>query len=143
MFRNILAIVTGLLTAFVIIIITEGFGHAIYPAPAGLDMNNMDAIREYTQHAPTIVFVLVILAYALGSIVGGLIASVIAVHKKMTKSITVGGILMGLGAYNLFMIPHPIWTIVISIFIFIPCSYLGGYLGIRISAKRRRNSVES
>jgi hypothetical protein len=53
----------------------------------------------------------------------------------MSKAITSGGVLMGLGAYNLFMIPHPVWTIIISIFLFIPCSYLGGLWGIKISTK--------
>lgn len=140
MLRTILSIIAGLLASFAIIILMESIGHIIYPAPAGLNPDDMEAIKAYTQRAPVIVFVLVILAYGLGSIVGGLVAAMIAAHKKMTKSITVGGILMGLGAYNLFMIPHPVWTVVISIFIFIPCSYLGGYLGIMASAKRRQGA---
>ena len=140
MFKNILSVILGLAASSFIIFASEVIGHIIYPPPAGLDINDMDAVKAFSASAPLIVFILVIVAYAIGSFVGGLIAASIASQNKMTKSITVGGILMGLGAYNLLMIPHPIWTIVISIFLFIPCSYVGGILGIKISSKKNPNS---
>jgi hypothetical protein len=136
MVKNILSVLVGLVASSFIIFALEIAGHIIYPAPADLDLNNMEAIKTFTSAAPPIVFVLVIIAYAIGSLVGGFIAAAIASKNKMTKAITVGGILMGLGAYNLFMIPHPIWTIIISIFLFIPCSWIGGMLGIKISTKK-------
>lgn len=136
MVKNILSIIMGLAASSFIIFALEVLGHIIYPLPPDLDLNNMEAVKAFTGTAPPIVFVLVIIAYAVGSFVGGLVAAAIAVNNKMTKAITVGGILMGLGAYNLFMIPHPVWTIIISIFLFIPCSWMGGILGIRISSKK-------
>ncbi len=137
--KNILSIVFGLLVSFVLILIGDIISQLIYHRPAGFDEKNTAAVKIYVENAPSIVFIILIISYALGSILGGLVSSVIAPHNKMTKSITVGGILMGLGAYNLFMIPHPLWTIVISFFVLIPCSYLGGYLGMKISAKKTRN----
>lgn len=136
--KNALAVILGLLGSFFIILSLEIVGHIIYPPPANLDVTNMEELKAFTSSAPPIVFILVIISYAVGSIVGGLIASAIAVNNKITKAITVGGILMGLGAYNLFMIPHPIWTIIISIFLFIPCSYLGGYWGVKVSSKKEQ-----
>jgi hypothetical protein len=136
MIKNILSVVLGLAASSFIIFALEVLGHIIYPPPTDLDINNMEALKAFTSSAPAIVFVLVIIAYAVGSFIGGLVAAAIAAQNKMTKAITVGGILMGLGAYNLFMIPHPVWTILISIFLFIPCSYLGGVLGMKISAKK-------
>jgi hypothetical protein len=136
MVKNILSVILGLIASFVTILIFESISHIIHPMPEGMDLNDMEAIKGYISTAPSIVFVLVILGYAIGSLVAGLISSAIAVTNKMTKAITVGGILMGLGAYNLFMIPHPIWTIIISIFVFIPCSYIGGLLGIKLSSNK-------
>ncbi|MDF2438003.1 MAG: hypothetical protein K0Q95_2379 [Bacteroidota bacterium] len=138
MLKNALAVILGLVGSSFIIFALEVISHIIYPPPANLDINNLEQIKEFTGSAPKIVFILVILSYAIGSIVGGLIAAAVAPTNKITKAITVGGILMGLGAYNLFMIPHPIWTIVISIFLFIPCSYLGGYWGMKISSKKEK-----
>jgi len=136
MVKNVLSVIIGLVASSFIIFALEVIGHIIYPAPADLDLNNMEAVKVFASAAPPIVFVLVIISYAVGSLVGGLVAAAIAVKNKMTKAITVGGILMGLGAYNLFMIPHPIWTIIISIFLFIPCSWIGGMWGIKISSKK-------
>lgn len=134
--KNILSTFLGVLGGIFIIFTLEVVSHLIYPPPPGMDINDMEAIKAFTGSAPSIVFILLIISYAVGSIVGGLIAAAIAPTNKMTKAITVGGILMGLGAYNLFMIPHPVWTIIISIFLFIPCSYLGGYWGIKISSRK-------
>jgi hypothetical protein len=136
MAKNILSIIIGLAASSFIIFALEVLSHIIYPAPANLDINNMEAVKAFAASAPPIVFILVIISYAIGSLIGGLVASAIANKNKMSKAITVGGILMGLGAYNLFMIPHPIWTILISIFLFIPCSWIGGMLGIKISSKK-------
>lgn len=136
--KNILSTFLGVLGGIFIIFTLEIVSHLIYPMPPEMDINDMEAIKAFTSSAPTTIFVLLVVSYALGSIVGGLVAAAIAATNKMTKAITVGGILMGLGAYNLFMIPHPVWTIIISIFLFIPCSYLGGYLGIKISSKKEK-----
>jgi hypothetical protein len=136
--RNALSVFLGVLTGIFIIFSLEIVSHIIYPIPEGTDLNNADAINAYTSAAPVIVFILLVVSYSLGSLVGGLVSSSVATLNKMTKSITTGGILMGLGVYNLFMIPHPVWTIIVSIFLFIPCSYLGGYLGIRISSKKEK-----
>jgi hypothetical protein len=140
--RNIFSTFLGVLSGIFIIFLMEIVSHIIYPLPAGIDIKDMEAIKAYTNAAPTIIFVLLIVSYSLGAIVGGLIAAAIALQNKISKAITVGGILMGLGAYNLFMIPHPVWTIIISIFLFIPCSYLGGYLGVKISSRRKKNTQE-
>ncbi|MCW3104096.1 MAG: hypothetical protein JWO09_2536 [Bacteroidetes bacterium] len=136
MAKKILSTALGLIGGLFIIISLEVLGHVIYPMPAGMNLNDPEAINAYTSAAPSIVFILLVLSYALGSLVGGLIASAMAPVNKMANAITVGGILMGLGAYNLFMIPHPVWTIIISIFLFIPCSYLGGYWGIKASSRK-------
>lgn len=136
--RNALSVFLGVLTGIFIIFSLEIVSHIIYPIPEGTDLNDAEAINAYTNSAPVIIFILLIISYSLGSLLGGLVSSSVATHNKMTKSITTGGILMGLGVYNLFMIPHPVWTIIISVFLFIPCSYWGGYWGIKLSSKRNK-----
>jgi hypothetical protein len=138
MVKKILSTVLGLISGLFVIFSMEVLSHIIYPMPAGIDLGDVEAIRAYTSSAPSIIFLLLVLSYALGSLAGGLIAAAIAPVNKMAKAITVGGILMGLGAYNLFMIPHPVWTIIISIFLFIPCSYLGGYWGTKLSSRKEQ-----
>jgi hypothetical protein len=139
--KNILSTVLGVISGLFIIFTLEVLSHIIYPLPPGINIDDIEALKAFTSKAPSIVFILLVVSYATASLTGGLIASSMAPANKMAKAITVGGILMGLGAYNLFMIPHPVWTIIISIFLFIPCSYLGGYWGIKLSAKRNNKKA--
>jgi hypothetical protein len=138
MVKSIISTFLGVIAGIFVIFSLKVISHIIYPLPAGLDINDPEALTEYTNAAPVVVFILLIVSYALASLVGGLISAAMATRNKMSNAITVGGILMGLGAYDLLMIPHPVWTIIISIFLFIPCSYLGGYLGIKLSSKKTK-----
>lgn len=140
MVRNILSIASGLLTSFVLIILLEAIGHILYPPPADLDIRNAEAYKEFLSHAPMSVFLLVLLAYALGSFFGGMTSSWVAKENKAGKAMTVGGILMGLGMVNLMSFQHPVWVVVAGFFAFLPFSYLGGKLGIRFSKKNQPNT---
>jgi ABC-type Na+ efflux pump permease subunit len=137
MFRNLLSVIVGLIASFIVIEVIEIIGYKMYPPTTNLNFNNPDSFREYISSAPNSVFLLVILGYALGSLAGGFVASVIAKQNKYTKAITVGGILMGLGVFNLFNIPHPLWVIIFALIVFLPFAYFGGKLGIKVSTKRK------
>lgn len=135
MIRNILSVIAGILSSFTVIVIVESIGHYISPMPAEVHINNPDAIKSYIETAPAIVFIMVILAYVLGSFTGGLIAALIATKNKNIKALTVGGILMGLGIFNLITIPHPAWVTILALSVFIPFAYLGGKLGEKASTR--------
>ncbi|MFL5763805.1 MAG: hypothetical protein ACJ77K_07670 [Bacteroidia bacterium] len=134
--RNILAVVVGVVVSFVIIILGEGITHAINPLPAGLDMTDADAFREYVSNAPVKLHLEILLVYAIGSFLGALITSSIATEKKMPRAMTLGGIIMGIGTYSLVSVGHPIWVVIISFFVFLPCAYLGGMIALRNAKKK-------
>lgn len=113
-------------------------GHLLAPPPADLDINSMEAINNYIASAPSIVFVVVIFSYALGSFVGALVSVFVSKEKHMSHAINIGGVLMGLGAINLFTIPHPIWMIVCSLIVFLPAAYFGARLGIVLKMKLQK-----
>ncbi|MCC6837959.1 MAG: hypothetical protein IT234_05420, partial [Bacteroidia bacterium] len=69
---------------------------------------------------------------------GALTSTFIAKEKHIPHAINIGGILMGLGAINLFTIPHPTWMIIISLIVFLPSAYLGGWLGLKWKIKRHK-----
>ncbi len=137
MLRNIISVVVGLIASFLVIEAIEIIGYKLYPPTTSLNFNNPEAFKEYISSAPNSIFLLVILGYALGSLAGGFVASVIASTKKSSKAIAVGGILMGLGLFNLFNIPHPVWVIISALVVFLPFAFIGGKFGIRISVKKK------
>ncbi len=120
------------------IFIIEIGGHALHPMP--VDINNPEEFRDYIQHeAPKAFHLLILSGYALGSFTGGFVAAYISHDKKILRGVTVGGILMGLGIYNLMTLQHPTWVIVVAFFCFIPFAYLGGRYGKIISTKKQVN----
>lgn len=136
MIRNILSIVFGIVSSFIVILLIETIGHYISPPPVNFDLNKQDELKTYIESAPAIVFIMVLIAYAVGSFIGGLVAALIATDNKNGKALTVGGILLGLGVINLIMIPHPIWMIILGLAVFIPFAYIGGKIGIKLTTKK-------
>ena len=55
----------------------------------------------------------------------------VAISEKLRDSIIVGLALLGFGIVNLVMITHPLWFIVVSVLIYIPCAYWGGKVRVR------------
>lgn len=141
MLRNILSVIVGLISSFLVIQIIEVVGFKMYPPPANMNYSTPDTIKQYIANAPSIIFILVIIGYALGSLIGGFVSSLISLRNKMTKAITVGGILFGLGAYNLLTIPHPGWVIICALAVFLPMAYAGGFLGVKVSGKKQKQNA--
>jgi len=135
MIRNILSIIAGIVAGIIVLFCVELVGHLISPPPA-FDVNDLEAMKAYTANAPAFIFIMLILAYMAGSFAGGFIAGSIARQKKLDNALTVGGVLLGLGTYNLFSLPHPTWVIVFGIVVFIPCAWIGG----KLAEKRAKQS---
>jgi hypothetical protein len=134
--RNILSVIAGLVTGFVIIVLGEGIVHAANPLPANLDMTNTESFKEYISHAPASLHLSILGIYALSCFAGGLVAASIATERKQNRAMTLGGILMGLGTFNLVSLGHPIWVVVVSFFVFLPFAWLGGRIAVRAAKKK-------
>lgn len=136
MTRNFLSIIAGLISCFLVIFIIEVIGHALNPLP--VDIKDPEAFSNYIRNeAPEAFYLLVLSAYAVGSFTGGFVTAWISINKKIIRAVTVGGIVMGLGIYNMVLIRHPSWVIVTAFFTFLPFAYLGGRMGKNASTKKQ------
>lgn len=133
MLRNILAVITGILSSGIIIILVEGLSPRLFEVPR---ITNQQELEAFIKAAPAVFHLFILLAYALGSFGGGLAASFIAKDKKQNRAMTVGGIAMGFGVFNLVSLHHPMWVILMSMIAFLPFSYLGSRLGIKWSTTK-------
>lgn len=134
--RNLLAVIIGIIVSVIIIIIGEALTHILNPLPTGFDMKDTEALKTYIANAPVSLHLIILCNYALACFVGGLIASSIAIDKKMNKAMSLGGIFMGVGMFSLISL-HPVWVVICSVFIFLPFAYLGGRMSLRISEKKK------
>jgi len=110
MFRNVGAVLAGLLTGFAIIVGAEMIGHQIYPPPPGIDFTNPEAMASLAAQMPAGAFAFVLGGWLFAAGVGAGVAMRIAKSASLRPGLTVGLILFAATAYNLFAIPHPVWV---------------------------------
>jgi hypothetical protein len=131
-FRNIISVVAGLVANMILILIIEWLGSRVFTVPR---LKSQEEYFEFIASAPAGFHLLFLLAYAAGSYGGGIVAARIAYDNKITRAMTVGGIAMGLGLFNLYSMHHPMWVILCSLLAFLPFSYMGGKAGLSMSKK--------
>ena len=77
-------------------------------------------------------FIFPFLAHALGTLVGGLVASLIAKTSHMKLALLVGVIFLAAGTYNVVTLPAPIWFEALDLI----AAYLPmAWIGYRLSGK--------
>jgi len=127
--RKILAVVFGTVVAVVLIIAIEALGHAVYPMPDGLDLTNPEVLKAYVMYAPIAALLLVLGAWLVAVLVGGLLACFIAKESPLVYSAIIGGLVLMGTVINLISIPHPLWFSTTSVLAIIATIFVTSRLG--------------
>lgn len=136
MARNILSILVGIISSFIAILAIGSIAHIVNPPP--VDPHDTEVFKNYLHNeAPKTLHMILLSAYAIGSFAGGFITAYIALNKKILRAMTVGGLLMGIGIYNLILANYPSWVIGTAFFIFLPFAYFGGRIAKNVTAKKQ------
>ena len=109
MLRNIIAAITGVAVAVLLVMLIEALGHAVYPPPSNLQADDLDAVRAYIATAPLGALLFPALAYVVATFCGTLVARYIGTVKPVIYGTIVGGLMLVATISNLIMIPHPLW----------------------------------
>ena len=126
--RNILAVIAGWLMGSMINMGFIVMGSSLFPI-AGVDPNDMDALSAAMPNLEMKYFIFPFLAHALGTLVGAMIAAVIAANHKMKFALGIGVLFLMGGIWVNYMIPGPTWFAVLDIAIaYIPMAWIGGSL---------------
>jgi hypothetical protein len=136
MFKNIIAVVVGVVSGLVLIGLVQYAIGQLSPLPEGVDPNDYEQLSAYLRQAPTSKFLLIILSYFTGAIMSGFVSAGIkgTSNPKLLAYVS-GSILLGFGILNMLMLPHPIWFWILSSLIYLPGAYLGYLLTIKLQAK--------
>lgn len=112
MAKRLFATFAGILSAVVLIGIIEWLNALFFPLPAGIDPSNAEQMAEAMRNAPTGVFVGLVAAWILGTLVGTAVAARLAPDDmKQKAALTVGAAVLAFTIINLVIIPgHPAWV---------------------------------
>ncbi|RZV36485.1 MAG: hypothetical protein EX272_08210 [Chromatiales bacterium] len=130
--RNIGAGVAGIVIAMLAVWLVQLVGHAVYTPPAGLDSQDLDAMRAYIATLPLGAFLFVIASYFIGTLAGTCAACAIGTMLPRVFAILIGCLMLIATAMNVAMIPHPTWFIVAAVV----AIFAGAWLGMKCERTR-------
>jgi hypothetical protein len=127
--RNILAVLAGAILGSVINMGIIMISSSIIPPPEGVDTSNMESLKANMHLFQPKHFIMPFLAHAIGTLIGAFIAALIAANHKMTFAIVIGIFFLIGGIMSVFMLPSPIWFIILDLVVaYIPMAWIGGKL---------------
>lgn len=135
--RNIGAGVAGVVIAVLAVWLVQMIGHAVYPPPAGLDVNDLEAMKDYVAALPLGALLFVIASYFVGTLAGTCAACAIGTMLPRVFAILVGCLMLIATAMNVAMIPHPTWFIVVAV----AAIAIGAWLGTMCSRATAREDA--
>ena len=124
--RNIIALVLGLFLGGMVNMAIINYGGAFIAPPEGVNPNDIESIKENIHLYTPMHFVVPFLAHAIGTFVGALITSLIAVSFRMYLAIGVGCFFLIGGIMMVMMLPSPLWFNVLDLGLgYLPMGWLG------------------
>jgi hypothetical protein len=130
MIRNILAVIAGLVVGSIVNMGLISLGHAVIPLPPGTDVSSMESLAVAMPQFGFVQFIFPFLAHAGGTLVGALVATLIAASHKMKIALGIGVLFLIGGIAAVYLLPAPLWFDVIDlVFAYIPMAWIGAKVG--------------
>ena len=120
--RNTLAVLAGALACMLLNGLLLEVLMVVNPPPPGFDPNDLTTFELLEPKHLLNAFV----AHAIPSLVGGAIAALIALSRKVAMALIVGGVHLLGGIAAAFMIPAPGWFIALDLSMaYLPMAWIG------------------
>lgn len=130
--RNALAVLTGFVFGSAVNMGLVTIGHALVASPEGVDMSDIDKVRETMKLLSPAHFLFPFLAHALGTVVGAASAARVAASHPVRCAVFIGLLFLAGGVSMVVMIGGPLWFIFADLlFAYVPMSILGGKVAHR------------
>ncbi len=131
--RNTLALVVGIVAGSVVNMgLINVSGHIIAP-PVGADLTTMEGLEASMHLFGTQHFLFPFLAHALGTLVGALVAGLLAASQRLLLGLMIGALFMAGGIMMVIQLPSPMWFSALDIGVaYLPMGWLGAAWATRI-----------
>ena len=100
---------------------------SIIPPPEGADVTTMDGLKASMHLFEPKHFIFPFLAHALGTLVGAIVAALIAATHKMKFALAIGLFFIIGGIINVLTLPSPLWFTILDLTgAYIPMGWIAG-----------------
>ena len=129
MLRGIGGVVVGIIAWIVIVQVGEFVVHRLYPPPPGYNMRDMEQGKRYVATLPATAMVIVLVGQVVGTLGGAFSAAKIG--RSRVPAYVIGALLLVAGVVSTFVIPQPLWFVVLELAGYIGATILGARLGAK------------
>jgi hypothetical protein len=134
--RNVLAVIAGAAIGSVLNGALVTISPSLIAPPSGVDVTDAESLSKGIHLFEPRHFIMPFLAHALGTLVGALVAYLIAASYKRQISYAVGVLFLIGGVAASFMIPAPAWFIALDLAVaYLPMAWLAIQIGKRMKRK--------
>ena len=130
MLRSVLVVFAGLIAGMLTVTAIESMIPLVFVLPP-IVPGDPEALRAALAAMPVGVFVMLMIGWAFGALVGGLLSARLATRAPLGHALAVGLVQTAGAIANFPMLPHPTWVIAAGLAVFVPMALLGGVLGRR------------
>lgn len=128
MLRTLLAIVTGLITAMLVIFGVEAAGLFFFPPPAGMRLETEADLARLVALSSPAAKAWLVFGWALGSFVGAWVAARISIRHCRIAALAVALLVVAGTVMNALVIAHPLWMNLLGILLPVPLALLAARL---------------
>ncbi|MCB0497017.1 MAG: hypothetical protein KDC79_12835 [Cyclobacteriaceae bacterium] len=127
--KNILAIIAGFVLGSVVNMAVIMLSSSIIPPPEGVDVTNMESLKASMHLFEPRHFIFPFMAHALGTLVGAMVATIVAATHKMKLALGIGAFFLIGGIVNVYMLPSPTWFAILDLAgAYLPMAWIGSRL---------------
>ena len=138
--KNILAAVAGVVLGSVVNTGIVMVGPSIIPPPERADVTTVEGLKASMHLFEPKHFLMPFLAHAIGTFVGALAASAIAVSHKMKFALGISILFLLGGIINVVSLPSPLWFSIVDL----AGAYLPmGFVAYKLATQRRNGQADA
>ncbi len=127
--RSIGAIIASLVTAVALIVVIEIVSIYFYPFPVGADTTDSAVVEAQVATSPHWVLAIGAVGWSVTTFLSAWVATRLGTARHPAHGILIGAILLLAALFNMYLLPYPVWFVVVNV-LGIPLSiYLGVKLG--------------
>jgi hypothetical protein len=130
--KNLVAVIVGAIVGGVVNMLIIMISPYVIAPPTGVDVTNTEELIKNIHLFEPKHFIMPFLAHALGTLVGGFCAAIMAATNPGRRALIVGILFLIGGISAVYMIPAPIWYSTLDLVVaYIPMAFLGASLAMK------------
>jgi len=127
MLRTVFAFLLGVVAMVATVAGLQTLGHWIWPPPSGIDMADKAQMAGFVDAMPLTAKVWILITYATAVEIGAIVSVLVDRPRWRGLSIALGVLMTVLCAVNFWLIPHPVWMVVVGLLLPVPVALAAGW----------------